>query len=76
MSTTDSIDAAGTANLAFLEELFEQYQNDPSSVDPEWRSYFDAMRTGTVAPAPIAAAAHGAHQISGSVSVFVFWGGW
>ena len=67
MSTTDSIDAAGTANLAFLEELFEQYQNDPSSVDPEWRSYFDAMRTGTVAPAPIAAAAHGAHQALDSV---------
>jgi 2-oxoglutarate dehydrogenase E1 component len=43
---SDSIDAAGTANLAFLEELFEQYQNDPASVDPDWRAYFDALRTG------------------------------
>jgi len=68
VSTTDSIDAAGTANLAFLEELFEQYQNDPSSVDPEWRSYFEAMSTGMVAPAPIAAGANVARMASASAS--------
>src|SRR6187399_2932431 len=28
------------SNLPFVEELFEQYQRDPNSVPPEWRSYF------------------------------------
>jgi 2-oxoglutarate dehydrogenase E1 component len=28
------------SNLPFVEELFEQYQHDPNSVPPEWRSYF------------------------------------
>ncbi len=63
MSTTDSIDAAGTANLAFLEELFEQYQNDPASVDSEWRIYFDSLRAGAVAPAPVVAGANGAAKV-------------
>ena len=48
---TDSIDAAGAANIAFLEELFEQYQADPANVDSDWRSYFDALRLGTAAAA-------------------------
>ena len=40
MSHPDRIDAAGTASLAFLEEMFDQYSADPASVDPEWRAYF------------------------------------
>ncbi|MFM9197223.1 MAG: 2-oxoglutarate dehydrogenase E1 subunit family protein, partial [Planctomycetia bacterium] len=59
MSTTDSIDAAGTANLAFLEELFERYQNDPASVEPDWRRYFDALRAGPAAPQRDAAGVNG-----------------
>ncbi|MFM8735992.1 MAG: 2-oxoglutarate dehydrogenase E1 component [Pirellulales bacterium] len=43
MSTIDSIDSAGTASLAFLEELFEQYQHDPASVPADWRAYFDGL---------------------------------
>ncbi len=46
MSTIDSIDSAGTASLAFLEELFEQYQEDPTSVPADWRAYFDGLRNG------------------------------
>lgn len=33
-------------NAAFIEELYEQYLQDPSSVDAEWRSYFDGIRAG------------------------------
>ena len=56
MSILDRIDSAGTASLAFLEELFERYQHDPASVEPEWRSYFDSLSAAgglqAVAPAP------------------------
>jgi len=50
VSTIDSIDSTGTASLAFLEELFELYQQDPASVPADWRAYFDGLR-GAVAPA-------------------------
>ncbi|MEO1991111.1 MAG: 2-oxoglutarate dehydrogenase E1 component [Pirellulales bacterium] len=43
MTTLERIDSAGTASLAFLEELFEHYQQDPTSVEPEWRGYFDSL---------------------------------
>jgi len=50
VSTIDSIDSAGTASLAFLEELFEQYQEDPTSVPADWRAYFDGLRDGQAVP--------------------------
>jgi len=53
MSTIDRIDSTGTASLAFLEELFEQYQADPASLPADWRAYFDAMQA-----APVAANGH------------------
>ena len=43
MTTTEGIDSAGTANLAFLEELFAQYQHDPESLSADWRRYFDSL---------------------------------
>ncbi|NDC63427.1 MAG: hypothetical protein EBZ59_05450, partial [Planctomycetia bacterium] len=43
MSTLERIDSAGTGSLAFLEELFEQYQNDPASVPADWREYFASL---------------------------------
>ncbi|NCX99274.1 MAG: 2-oxoglutarate dehydrogenase E1 component, partial [Planctomycetia bacterium] len=46
------MDSAGTASLAFLEELFERYQEDPASVPPDWKAYFDAWAAaGSSAPA-------------------------
>lgn len=33
-------------NAAFIEGLYESYLQDPSSVDAEWRSYFDDLRGG------------------------------
>ncbi|MFZ4635790.1 MAG: 2-oxoglutarate dehydrogenase E1 subunit family protein, partial [Pirellulales bacterium] len=50
MSIIDSIDSAGTASLAFLEELFEHYQRDPASVPADWRGYFEALQAGVIAP--------------------------
>ena len=44
MTTTEGIDSAGTANLAFLEELFAQYQHDPESLSADWRQYFDSLQ--------------------------------
>ena len=52
MSTTDSIDSAGTGSLAFLEELFEQYQNDPGSVSADWREYFQSLGAAAAMPKP------------------------
>jgi 2-oxoglutarate dehydrogenase E1 component len=43
VNTIDDIDSAGTASLAFLEDLFEQYRTDPDALPPDWRSYFAAL---------------------------------
>jgi len=51
VSLPDRIDAAGTASLAFLEEMFDQYAADPASVDPEWRAYFEALEGNAAAGA-------------------------
>lgn len=34
------------ANAAFVEEVYEAYLANPASVDPEWRTYFDALPAG------------------------------
>jgi len=31
------------SNAVFIEELYDQYSKDPSSVDPEWQSYFQSL---------------------------------
>src|SRR4029077_14247135 len=31
------------ANLPFVEELYFQFLNDPGSVDPSWRRYFQGL---------------------------------
>ena len=30
-------------NAPFVEELYENYLNDPTAVPPEWREYFDKL---------------------------------
>src|SRR3982751_2066132 len=34
------------ANLPFVEELYFQFLNDPASVDPTWRRYFQGLNGG------------------------------
>ena len=34
------------ANLAFVEELYENFLRDPASVSPEWRDYFSHVANG------------------------------
>jgi 2-oxoglutarate dehydrogenase E1 component len=34
------------ANAGFVEELYERYLDDPSSVGVEWRNYFDTLQRG------------------------------
>ena len=29
------------ANIAFIEELYEKYRNDPQSVSASWREFFE-----------------------------------
>ena len=31
-------------NAAFVEDLYERYAKDPSSVEPSWRAYFESLR--------------------------------
>ena len=43
MSTSDTIDSAGTASVAFLEELFGRYQQNPGDVPADWRAFFEGF---------------------------------
>src|SRR5436305_12072856 len=45
------------SNAPFIEELYDRYLADPTSVDAEWRSYFDELRGGAadVPHAPVIA---------------------
>ena len=47
MSSNETIDSAGTASAAFLEDLFELYQHDPASVSPDWQRFFGEMAAGS-----------------------------
>ncbi|MEJ2344035.1 MAG: 2-oxoglutarate dehydrogenase E1 component [Gammaproteobacteria bacterium] len=46
-----------STNAPYLEQLYERYLEDPSSVEPHWRAWFDQMQSGPPAePAPAAPA--------------------
>ena len=38
-----AISYANLANLAFIEELYEKFQKDPTLVEPSWRYFFEGM---------------------------------
>ena len=42
--------ALSPANAALLEDIFDQYQRDPASVDEHWREFFRQYDTGTYIP--------------------------
>ena len=44
--------ALGGANQSYIEELYESYLEDPSSVDESWRATFDALPKTTAAEQP------------------------
>jgi 2-oxoglutarate decarboxylase len=48
------LDRLNLVNAGYLLDLYDTYRADPSSVDAEWRAYFDAGRDGfePVLPAP------------------------
>jgi len=41
-------DHFSVANLSFVETLYQAFLNDPSSVDPEWRTYFESNEPARV----------------------------
>src|SRR4029453_5376255 len=49
MSTLQEFGASSTlfgGNAPFIEDQYERYLADPSSVGADWRSYFDSLRGG------------------------------
>ena len=50
MSThSDPLSLLNGQNIAFLEDVFEQYQEDPNSVSTEWQAYFSNLSTSSAA---------------------------
>ncbi len=50
MSTnSDPLSLLNGQNIAFLEDVFEQYQEDPNSVSQEWQTYFSNLGTSSAA---------------------------
>ena len=45
-----SVSPSYGTNIAFIEELFEQYQHDPSSVSESWQEFFQDYRPPTAQP--------------------------
>jgi len=48
MSATDK--NAGIHNVAYIEQFYAAYRNDPNSVPTEWRDYFAATENGAAGP--------------------------
>ncbi|MBN9028060.1 MAG: hypothetical protein J0H20_21355, partial [Rhizobiales bacterium] len=44
-------------NATYIEDLYARYQNDPASVDPEWQTFFSALKDD---PKAVVAEARGA----------------
>ena len=43
ISSTDPLSLLNGQNIAFLEDIYEQYQEDPNSVSNEWQRYFSDL---------------------------------
>ena len=33
-------------NVPYIEDLYNQYQQDPSALDPRWQTYFSGLEQG------------------------------
>ncbi|MFW5642648.1 MAG: 2-oxoglutarate dehydrogenase E1 subunit family protein, partial [Alkalispirochaeta sp.] len=40
------MEPVGIANTGFAEELFDAWREDPRSVPPEWRTFFERLGDG------------------------------
>jgi 2-oxoglutarate dehydrogenase E1 component len=66
----DSFDFVNRANAEYIDQLYQQYQRDPRSLDPQWRAFFagySAGSTGVTSPSVQAEAVAG-----GQLSVGVY----
>jgi 2-oxoglutarate dehydrogenase E1 component len=63
MPPNDPTDALNLVNAGYVADLYEQYRQDPASVDPEWRSLFDSGAGGFE---PVSAPASGDSGGNGS----------
>jgi len=43
---SDSVHLPSSSSLGFVEEIYSRYLDDPTSVEPEWRQYFQSMSNG------------------------------
>lgn len=46
----DSLDKIARANPEYVDRLYQQYQQDPSSIDPQWAAVFAGYEFGLQAP--------------------------
>lgn len=47
MQAREASSYLSAGNAEYLEALYEQFLNDPNSVDPHWRSYFQSIKPAT-----------------------------
>ncbi|MEM7358759.1 MAG: 2-oxoglutarate dehydrogenase E1 component [Pseudomonadota bacterium] len=50
ISSSDPLSLLNGQNIAFLEDVYEQYQEDPQSVSPEWQQYFSNLSSSIPEP--------------------------
>ena len=48
----DPLSLLNGQNIAFLEDVYEQYQEDPNSVSSQWQAYFSNLGTSSSASLP------------------------
>ena len=64
----DKFTYIANAHVAYLDEMYAAYKNDPSSIDPSWKEFFDgfdfALTHYEGVAVPVAANASGEGQPS------------
>ena len=63
-TTADPLDQLNLVNAGYVADLYEQYLQDPASVDPEWRSLFDTGAGGFEPVQAPSAASNGDQQVA------------
>lgn len=64
----DPLSLLNGQNIAFLEDVYEQYQEDPNSVDREWQAYFSSLATSSSASSSNAAVNTGGIELNASAA--------